>query len=246
VQLGTPLADANDPAHPLVKLCGPYVNSSCAPTDNCPSTCPTLDAKGVVVVGIDNYDETADGKSIGNIYVQDPIQSGPRGTPYSGLTLYDTQLIPTDLPLTPGDGVDVAGEYQPFPGPAPSFFPVLLPEMYKGSLTLSYESSEPDPVEITLSDLTDQQAGMAFVGRLVVMKDVTISGAFTLPRHEAPIDGTASASGATLVMAGQLFYVDDPAGFGAASGKHYSSVVGILNYFFNFKLCPRSPDDITP
>jgi hypothetical protein len=246
VALGTPIHDANDPTKPLVKLCGTYVNSSCGPTDVCPKTCPTLQAKGVVVTGIDQYDETGDGKSIGNIYVQDPVQSGGQGTPYSGLTLFQTQLVPSDLPLQPGDGVDISGEYQPFPGPGTSLFPVTLPEMVKGSLSLSYEARPPEPVDITVDDLKDMKAGMSYVGRLVRMKNVTVSGPFTAPRREAPIDGTTSATGAIVVMAGQFFAVDDPAGFGAKSGSNYSAVVGVLNYFFNFKLCPRTPDDFTP
>jgi hypothetical protein len=241
---GNPIAAAN--TKPLVKLCGTYVNSSCGPTDVCPKTCPTLSAKGVVVTGIDQFDETGDGKSIGNIYVQDPKQDGAKGTPYSGLTLFQTQLVPSDLPLQPGDGVDISGEYQPFPGPGTTLFPVTLPEMVKGSLTLSSEARPPEPVDITLDDLKDQKAGMAYVGRLVRMKNVVISGAFTIPRHEAPIDGTTSATGAVAVMAAQFFYVDDPKGFGATNGSHYTAVVGVLNYFFNFKLCPRTPEDITP
>ena len=41
--LGTPIADANDPAHPLAKLCGP----GCPPADGtCPKSCPTLAAQG--------------------------------------------------------------------------------------------------------------------------------------------------------------------------------------------------------
>lgn len=240
IALGTPIHDANAPDHPLVKLCGTYA-TQCAPSDtNCPTQCPTLHAKGVVVTGVDRYDETADGKSIGNIYVQDPIQTGDRGTPYSGLTLFQTQTIPSDLPLQPGYGVDISGAYQPFPGPSSGVFAVPLPEMTKGSLTLSYEGRDPAPIDVTLDDFSGN-GGMAFVGRLVRMKNVSITSTFSVPRHEAAIN-----SSTTLVMASQFFPLDDPKGFGAANGKTYSSVVGVLNFFYTYKLCPRSPDDFTP
>lgn len=250
VTLGTPIADANDPTRVNhIKLCGTHVSvapGACAAGDYCPSQCPSLAMRGVVVTGIDRYDETGDGKSIGNIYVQDPVQ-GDHGTPYSGLTLFSTQLVPSDLPLQPGDGVDIAGAYDPFPGPsATAIFPVPLPELNKGSLSLSYEGHDPTPVDVTLADFKDPKAGVAFVGRLVRMKNVSISGDFALPRHEAPIDGTAAAASATVVMAAQFFPLDDATGFGAAKGKTYSSVVGVLNYFFSFKLCPRTTEDFTP
>lgn len=251
IQLGTPIADANDPSKPNhLHLCGSHATLTatiCGPGDYCPKTCPSLSMKGVVVTGVDRYDETGDGKSIGNIYVQDPVQTGDRGTPFSGLTLFAAQIVPSDLPLQSGDGVDIAGAYDPFPGPnTTSIFPVPLPEMNKGSLGLSYEGHDPTPVDVTIADFQDPKVGVAFVGRLVRVKNVTISGDFSLPRHEAPIDGSAGAAGAKLVMAAQFFPLDDAAGFGAAKGKTYSSVVGVLNYFFSFKLCPRSTEDFTP
>src|SRR5207249_1214489 len=109
---------------------------------------------------IDNFDETGDGKSIGNIYIQDANQPAPRGTPYSGITLYRAQKVPTDLPLHPGDGVDVDGQYQPYPGPSFSF-PIALPELVSPSLKLAYEGCPsrcyrtPEPIDITAADLKD-------------------------------------------------------------------------------------------
>ncbi|GAC1365604.1 MAG: hypothetical protein NVSMB47_16930 [Polyangiales bacterium] len=241
--LGTPIADANDPAHPLAKLCG----LGCPPADGtCPKSCPTLDARGVVVVAVDRFDETGDGKSIGNVYLQDPVQSAGRGTPFSGITVFQAQLIPNDLSLQPGDGVDATGPYQPFPGPASGAFAVPLPELVKPSVKLSYEGRSPDPIDVTLDDFADVPKGMAWVGRLVRLKNVTISGPFDAKRHEAAIDGSAATSGAKLTLASQLFLIDDPKGLNAAQGKTYASVTGVLNFFYSFKLCPRTSDDVTP
>ena len=250
VDLGTPIGDANNPAHPLVKTtCG----SQCPPGDaTCPQSCPSLSANGAIVVAIDAYDETGDGKSIGNIYIQDASQPAPRGTPYSGITLFRAQRIPSDLPLHPGDGVDVDGTYQPFPGPASGAFAVPLPEVVNGSLKLAYEGCPsrcyrpPTPIDVTADDFKDPKAGFAFVGRLVRMQNVTVTGVFAMPRQEAAIDGSADSKSAKLVAAGQFISLVDAKAPAIVPGKTYKSVTGLLNYFYNFKLCPRSLADIEP
>ena len=71
----------------------------------------TIKAQGVVVTAVDTYDETKDGKGIGDIYVQDAVQTGAKGTPWSGLKLYRHTKNPPDLDLVPGHGVDL-----PVPG----------------------------------------------------------------------------------------------------------------------------------
>jgi hypothetical protein len=240
-QTGTPIAKANDPLAPLVKYCG----TKCPTGAVCQKECPTLNARGVVVVAVDEYDERGDGSGAGNIYVQDALQDGPRGTPWSGLTLFRVTRVPSTLSLIPGMGVDVAGIYQPFPGPTNDFpSGIVLPEVISGAISQSYEAAPPAPIPIAMADLSSQVSGMQFVGRLVRMENVTISSTFDLKYHEAAIDGTGSTRGSIVNIAGQLFNLEDPKGLAAAKGKTYKSVTGVLNYFYNFKLCPRTLEDI--
>jgi hypothetical protein len=214
---GTPIASQNDPAHRL------------------PSGA-TLNARGVVVVAIDTYDETKDGKSIGNVYVEDPIQP----TPWSGMTLYRVTTSPADLALVPGQGVDLVGPYQPFAGPSSGAFPngIILPEVVQGTISQSYEGASPAPVDLTMNDLADATKAIQYVGMLVRLKNVTISGAFTEPRQEAGINSSSS-----IVIAGQLMPLSTADGGNVAQNATYKSVTGLLNYFYTMKLCPRTSAD---
>jgi hypothetical protein len=240
-ELGTPIADANDPKSPLVKYCG----TKCPTGSVCQKECPTLNARGVIVVAVDEFDERGDGSGSGNIYVQDPVQAGAKGTAWSGLTLFRVTKVPSTLSLIPGMGVDVAGVYQPFPGPTNDFpSGIVLPEVISGSISQSYEAEPPTPIDITMADIADQAAGMQYVGRLVRLQNVTISTAFDLKYHEAAIDGTDSSRTSKINIAAQLFNLEDPKGLAAGKGKSYKSVTGVLNYFYNFKLCPRTLEDV--
>jgi hypothetical protein len=216
--LGTPIAKQNDPATRL------------------PSNA-TFVAKGVVVIAVDTYDETKDGKSIGNIYVQDPVQP----TPWSGMTLYQVTRIPTDLQVVPGMGVDVIGPYQPFAGPSSGVFSngIVLPEIVKGTITQTYEAPSPDPVDITMADIADPVKSMQYVGRLVRMSNVQITGSFDAKRHEAAINSSTA-----ITLASQLVALDDPMGINLTMGTTLKSVTGVMNYFYTLKLCPRNADDI--
>lgn len=217
-QLGTPIADQNDPAHRI------------------PSGSKIV-AKGVVVVAVDTYDETSDGKSIGNVYVQDPVQP----TPWSGMTLYRVALSPPDLALNPGQGVDLAGPYEPFAGPATSPFSngLMLPEVVQGTIALSYESSSPAPVPVTLAELNDPVGAMKYVGMLVKLTDVTVGTYATGKRQQAPINGSKN-----LNLAGQLMPIQPGSGGTVAEGDKLKSVTGLLNFFYSYSLCPRTSADI--
>jgi len=215
---GTPIAQGNDPAHRL------------------PSGA-TLTAKGVVVVAVDTYDETANGKSIGNVYVQDPIQP----TPWSGMTLYQVSLNPPDLALNPGQGVDLTGPYEPFAGPSTGAFPtgIVLPEVVKGSLTLSYEGESPLPVDITMTDVADPATAMKYVGMLVRLKSVAVGKFDATNRQQAPLNGST-----TFNLAAQLMPLDPAFGGTVVASTTYTSITGLFNYFYTFSLCPRTSADI--
>lgn len=200
----------------------------------------TFHAQGVVVIAVDNYDETNDGKSIGDIFVQDPVQTGPKGTPWSAIRLYRSTRNPADLQLNPGSGVDFTGDFSAFAGPPSSPFNpgIIDPEVTNGSLTLTYESEPPEPIDLTFDDLKDPVAALQYVNRLVRIKNVPIIGAFTT-RKEAPI----TADGSMTIASRFLSLPDQKA---VTMGATLKSVTGVLDYFYSYKLCPRSPADITP
>jgi hypothetical protein len=202
----------------------------------------TIRAQGVVVIAIDNYDENNKG-SIGNIYVQDPVQTGPKGTAWSGLRLYRPTKNPPDLELAPGQGVDLVGEFVAFPGPpgSPEFGPgILVPQAANAALTLTYEGRPPEPVDLTIDDLKDAKAGLQYASRLVRFKNVFIAGTYDVARPEAPVYDTSK----TLVLSAALYPVHKDMAVNAQKGVTLKSVTGVLDYFYGYKLCPRSRADI--
>ena len=199
----------------------------------------TIHAQGVVVIAVDNYDDNGAG-AVGDIYVQDPVQTGPKGTPWSGLRLYRPSKNPPDLELAAGQGVDLVGEFVAFLGPPSSPFRdgVPVPQVSNASLTLTYEAAPPQPVDIGPEDLADPAKGMEYASRLVRMRNVVLMTDFTGSRPEAQIFDTSGK----LVLGAKLFplHKDET----LKKGVTVKSITGVLDYFYNFKLCPRSIADI--
>jgi hypothetical protein len=197
-------------------------------------------AQGVVVVAVDTYDETSDGKSAGDIFVMDPVQNGPKGTPWSGIRLYRPTKNPPDLELAAGQGVDLFGVYSAFAGPPSSPFDpgILVPEISNGALTLTFEGRAPEPVDLTYDDIKDVKAALPYTGRLVRFKNVQLFSDFTGKRFEASV----FTADKTVTMTAKFFPIqNDPS---IKNGVVLKSVTGVLDYFYGFKLCPRFPADI--
>lgn len=225
--LGTPIADQAAPGKRL--------------QDN-----QTITARGVVVVAIDNYDDSGQG-AVGDIYVQDPVQTGPKGTPWSGLRLYRPTKNPPDLELVPGQGVDLVGTFVAFPGP-PGATPfgegILVPQASGAALSLTYEGRAPEPIDLTPADIKDPKTGMQYASRLVRFRDVVLTADFKGARPEAAIYDTSG----DFVLGAKLYpvHLDKTVGGGDVpkATLKLKSVTGVLDYFYNFKLCPRSRADI--
>ncbi|MEZ4227022.1 MAG: hypothetical protein R3B13_39150 [Polyangiaceae bacterium] len=208
-----------------------------------------VNVTGISVLAVDSFDETGDGASVGNIYAQDlPIQGAP--PPYGGITLFGSSFNPPTLRVAPGDVVDVRGAYEEFPGPPSSLFDPgeTLPEIVSGALRLRFEHVVPEPITIPLSDLASYATGRKWIGMLVRVENVSAqsdgfkssSGRFSV-RLDVP--GTADSDLPTINNA--LNDIESaPVSF--AAGTKYASVVGVVQYFFNFAIGPRSAADITP
>ncbi len=229
---------------------------------NHPSQNANVDVTGVVVTATDLFDETKDGKSLGTIYVQD-VGSPP--LPFSGIDLYSASFLPGTYHAAPGDVVDLTGPYQDYAGPSTGFPIGKLPELAKPLGSFRYEYSVPAPVPINIADLevTDVDhfvKGSQWLGMLVTVKNValTISGtctpmppATTCPvltndgkgRVSAPLTSDASSGPAVVNELYDLKATD----FAVAAGKSslpLASVTGIVTFFFNFHIAPRSAADI--
>lgn len=205
----------------------------------------TLRARGVVVA-VDTYDETFDGKGVGDVFIQDPKQVGDKGTPYSALRLYRPTKTPPDLQLVPGQWVEIVGPYTAFKGPpgsTPFDAGMFSGQVANGAITLVGEGAEPQPVELSADVLTDPKKALPYFSRLVRIRDVAIVDVFTTTRPEAPIF-VSDRNGPKL--SSKFFPVHDTKGLDVSKGKKLKSVVGVLDYFYTVKLCPRSIADIEP
>lgn len=222
----------------------------------CPSTsksCPALQVSSVVVVTLDQWDETHDGKSAGTLYLEDV------GTPhaYGGIGVYEPNYIPASLSPLPGDVFDSAGPYQEDTSIGSAMFNAgtYLPQLFKPVETLRYEYTTPAPLVIQATDLYEElpskpadsnfPQGRKYLQMLVTIEDVTIgaSGVDSSGyRITYPILGpNGSTITAGPAISNELF---DLSGTQYTSGTHFKSVTGIVTWFYSYHIAPRSLDDL--
>jgi hypothetical protein len=211
----------------------------------------TVDVTSVDVSWIDTYDETHDGKSAGTVYIQDVGSSAP----YSGLSLYESSFVPADLRLLPGDVVDVVGPYDESTSVGTAMFNAgtTLPQFNKPVSTFRYAFSTPTPTVIALADLDMQDpvstaaylVGRKWENMLVTVNDVVIAGgetdstglrvSYLLGDPDGSIDLNACAISNELYPLGKTDF---------AAGTHFTSVTGIVTWFYTYQIAPRSAADL--
>jgi len=210
----------------------------------------TVAISGAIVLAVDKFDETANGKSTGTIYVQDLGSKDP----YSGITLFAPTFNPGNLSVSPGDVLDLNGEYTEAStiGSTVTFAPgSVLPQIFKPVATFRYETQVPDPVDIDVNDLADYAKGRRWMGMLVRVKDITLSSDATNDKNgRVAVNLTAVTGAATSCtaafpkppqMTNDLFDID---GLGLKSGTKLASITGVVGFFCNLHLAPRTPADI--
>ena len=218
------------------------------PTDNiAPNPGHPTQNSSVYVTGAsflvkDVFDETMDGKSLGAIYVQDTGSQAP----FSGIQLYETTYEPANIQFATGDVIDLTGAYQDY---AYSGFPAgqSYPELDKPIATFRFEYTAPAPVKIDINDLqVNTQAqfdkGYQWLGMLVEVDNVSLVAALAddgKGRVSGPLI-TAGGSNAPTI-ANQLYDLQTTA---YPVGQKFTKIIGIVTYFFNFQISPRSPADI--
>jgi hypothetical protein len=199
---------------------------------------------GASVLWTDTFDETANGKSRGTVYVQDVGSTDP----YSGTSLYSPTFIPGDLRLAPGDVLDLAGQYQENKNIGTAVFPPpqVLPQISKPVGTFRYEFTPPPPREIDVNDLDDYATGRKWLNMLVTVRNVTLiedtsdeglrAGKAATGRVTAHMTAKASCKLVNELM---------PIGAGdLKAGVPIKSITGVVTYFFDLHLAPRTLADI--
>jgi hypothetical protein len=202
-----------------------------------------VNVSSVVVSWIDTFDETKDGKSRGTVYIQDVGSAAP----YSGISVFEASYVPASLRLLPGDVLDFSGPYQEVTSIGTAIFNAgtTLPQLAKPVGDFRYEFRTPDPVPIELSDLNEltYATGRKWEGMLVTIHDVSVAAGVSASNRVTYLMGQADGSFDlnNAAISNELYNLgatDFPA------GTHFSSVTGIVTWFYSFQLAPRSAADL--
>jgi hypothetical protein len=112
-----------------------------------------------------------------------------------------------------------------------------LPEVGMPTVERVGTSRSPDPIDVTLAQLTDPEHGDDYLGILVRITDSVTTMAYNTHNAEITI-----APG--IQMTAQLTPLNDPTtGQVLPAGTHLRNIVGIASYFYNPKIIPRSVND---
>lgn len=248
-QPSTPLADEFGSCGRLTKTIGPatWFEPNNALSTKCAAIPPTRTVclSGLSIVAIDKFDETGDGKSSGNYYVEDTSSDPP---PFAGVTIFRPSFSPPDLRLAEGDVVDFLGSYEEFSGPSSFQFGYCrtLPEL-SGALTFRFDNNLPlTPKVIPLADLKDYMTGRPHLGTLVKILDVHLdatggknsSGRYTSGLEVGSIKNVADVPRLT----NELFDLEAD-GPPLPAGAVFKSITGVITYFGGFHISPRSTAD---
>lgn len=217
---------------------------------------------GAVVIAVDRYDETQNGRSAGTIYVQDLGSSRP----YSGISLFNPSFIPGNLRVGAGDALDLRGQFQENQDLPISFAPgAFLVQLSNAIGSLRFDARVPDPVEVPLDELADYATGSQWLNMLVTVRNVTVQGEpfgsggrrswGLLPEAddadracESPFVTTVGADG-TKTFSKPPTLVNEltdlsPHAERLQAGAVVSSLTGVVTFFCNLRIAPRSVSDV--
>ncbi len=194
---------------------------------------------GVTVTAVDTFDETGDG-AVGSVYVQDTVPNPPV---YSGMSLFEPGYTPPDLRVFPGNVLDVTGPYEEYQGPSSGYFAQCqtLPQL-GGSASFRFDGMVPAPVVIKPDDLNSYDSARQYLGMLVKVVGVSISGtpSTSSGRFGVPV---AVDSGQSFQNLERLFDLPCHLPSLSSGSGQFASVTGIVTYFYSFQLAPRSIAD---
>lgn len=205
---------------------------------------------GALVTAVDTYDETGAGAT-GTIYVQD---LGSRD-PYAGISLFAPSFIPGNLRVGAGDVLDLRGEYQENQGigTTVTFAPgAVLPQLGRPIATFRFDAHDPEPVDIDVTELADYAKGRKWMSMLVRVRNITLTDdLFVADSGRANVPLTPSAGGATKcedpfpkppTLVNELAPIQTMTTL--KQGAVIKSLTGVVTYFCNFHIAPRTTADI--
>jgi hypothetical protein len=205
---------------------------------------------GAIVIAVDTFDETGNGKGAGTIYVQDLGSNAG----YSGISLFAPSFNPGNLAVGPGDVLDLKGQYQENQSISTAVFApgAVFPQLSRPVATFRYEADVPEPVLINAEDLADYAKGRRWLGMLVKINDVTLQADAMADMNGRVAVNLSAASGAVgnkcnspfprpASLTNDLF---DLAALGLKANTHVRSITGVVGFFCNIHLAPRSKADI--
>ena len=224
----------------------------------------TVAVTGAVVIAIDTFDETRNGRSAGTIYVADLGSDQP----YSGISLYNPSFVPGNLRVGPGDTLDLRGVFQENNEVPVKFAPdAFLIQLATPVASLRFDAQVPQPVVINIDDLADYSKGRQWQNMLVKVENVKLqrdarratSGRTSVGLLPDPPPPDASAgrvclSGTPPPCCEDPFpkaptLVNELSDLGPLEPRLKKDVVvksitGIVTFFCNLHIAPRSPSDI--
>jgi hypothetical protein len=203
----------------------------------------SVNIAGAVVLTTDTYDETANGKSAGTVYVQDIGSQAP----FSGTNLYSPSFVPSDLRVVPGDTLNLVGQYvvETSIGAAAFSAGQGLPQVSKPTATFQYEYQTPAPLVIDVNDLDDYNKGYQWENMLVTIQNATVYDGLTNSSGRVTGHITADFEQNTdaPAISNELMPLDVNS---IQPGAKFKSITGIVTWFYSYHIAPRSPADLVP
>lgn len=216
---------------------------------NHPKTLDSVSVSGAAVVAVDTWDETGDGKSTGTIYVQDLGSQEP----YSGISLYAPTFVPGNLHVGAGDVLDLSGQYQENGNIGSAVFPpgAVLAQLSRPTATFRFDGESTEPVDIDVEDLTTFETGRKWLGMLVRVHNVTLedtlsgSGGRLSAKMRPEFAGVAKGCDAAFPKAPTVVNeLSDVGSLNIDRGTQVKSITGVVTFFCNIHLAPRTVADI--
>ncbi len=216
-----------------------------------------VSVSGAVVVVVDTYDETKQGNSAGTIYVNDLGSNSP----YSGLSLFNPSFIPGNLRVSAGDTLDLRGEFQENQDIPLQFAPgAFLVQIASPIATYRFDAKVPEPIDINIEDLANYDTGRKWLNMLVRVRGVKLyRDAFFLDDNKRPSSGRNGRVGSPLLqvendktgcadpfpkaptLVNELF---DIVPLELKENTEIKELVGLVTFFCNLHIAPRSAADI--
>ncbi|HVJ90974.1 MAG TPA: hypothetical protein VM580_14320 [Labilithrix sp.] len=202
---------------------------------------------GAVVIAVDKFDETGNGRSSGTIYVADLGSKEP----YSGISLFNPSFIPGNLRVGPGDALDLRGVFQENQNIPITFAPgAFLVQLADAIGTFRFDAEVPPPVEIDINELSEYGTGRKWLNMLVTVKNVTVQGdAFGSSGRRSynllPQTASSTACDAPFPKPPTLVNeLTDLEPLGIQANTVIKQLTGVVTFFCNLHIAPRSAADV--